>query len=407
MDTLLKAFEMRSVRVWERVAKNCVSLLNRGVDVGRLKKLSSRMFTCLLECEEGAEGAKAMKSLTYLFTTGVRKYSEYVGQAALELLSQVEGDKRRKFIKLLKPFASQETAWRDSVSWSEIAEIAGIVSSRKIRSGGECCASLEDAGELKQGTDPQTLGAWNTNGLRARWQENPTSPRDMDPRRIKKALPFRDVLARAGNPDVFFAIEAKITLASLIKLKGFDEWREQSGYRNVYALWSGKDRKDARSNEGYAGVVMFSKQKPEKVFFGFENNVQNKEGRVITAVFPTMVVIGSYSPCSGWGQDRQQRKRAYEIGMKKHIKRIRAMYPNRGIIEAGDLNVNPRPMDCSEKAKAHWRRHVSSNEKAESTAGHVPGCRSEEVKCYEEWCKRLGSVVPGENPWHAYVVTAV
>jgi hypothetical protein len=266
MDTLLKAFEMRSVRVWERVAKNCVSLLNRGVDVDRLKKLSSRMFTCLLECEESAEGAKAVKSLTYLFTIGVRKYSEQLGQAALELLSQLESDKRRKFIKFLKPFASQEIAWKDSVSWGEIAEAAGIVSLRKIKSRGECCASLEDAEELKPGTDPQTLGAWNTNGLRARWQESPISLRDMDPRRMRKALPFRDVLARVGSPDVFFAIEAKITLTSLIKLKGFDEWREESGYKNVYALWSGKEGKDAKSNEGYAGVVMFSKQKPEKVF---------------------------------------------------------------------------------------------------------------------------------------------
>jgi hypothetical protein len=126
-DALLKAFDVQSKRIWERVSENFVSLLNRFVDEDRMKKLSSRMFTCLLECDESAEGAKAARSLTYLFATGVRKYSEQLGRTALEMLGRLEGDKRKKFIKLLKPFASQETAWKDSVSWNEIAEAAGIV----------------------------------------------------------------------------------------------------------------------------------------------------------------------------------------------------------------------------------------------------------------------------------------
>ena len=59
---------------------------------------------------------------------------------------------------------------------------------------------------------------------------------------MKKALPFRDVLAKVGHPDVFVAIEAKTKLTSLIKLKV-----SMSGEKRVAtetSLWSGRDGED-------------------------------------------------------------------------------------------------------------------------------------------------------------------
>ena len=107
------------------------------------------------------------------------------------------------------------------------------------------------------------------------------------------------------------------TLEKLMKLKGFDKWRKEKGYRHVFAVWSVATKNKA----GYAGVILLSKTRPSKVSFDIEND-KSFDGRVITAQYETTTLVGAYSQCGGYDDEKKALKHRFDKAMTKHCAKI-------------------------------------------------------------------------------------
>ena len=385
-------------KIWERAAKNASLLLGRGLKANHLRSLAQAILSAIARCKNTEH--KCKKSLLYIFRQCNRLSPEGVGDALAEAFKRCnEEDERTRLLEVLRPAVLQEMPKAHAKVWESLAEIAGVTLQHRIVKQGENCASLADESsklEERISKDPTTITCYNVNGLKARWGKGiPTTTPDTSNDKSTRNLPFPDVVKRLNTPDVIFVLESKITLSNLLKLPNFQTWRKDSGYRYLSCTWSGELK--GKKQEGYAGVSMFSKTKPQKVIFGFGNKDLDgeREGRIITAIFPTMVLIGEYSPCSGWAQMKVDKKIDFERKVKLHIQYLKKNFPKKTIIRAGDLNVNPRDCDCSQEAAEHWRKHTRSDERREVKSGPVPGCRPEEVKAYEETCESYGGV----NVW--------
>jgi len=53
---------------------------------------------------------------------------------------------------------------------------------------------------------------------------------------------------------------------------------------------------------GYAGVALYSKEKPLNVKMGIGNKEQDSEGRIITAEYDKFFLVTTYVPNAGWYQ---------------------------------------------------------------------------------------------------------
>ena len=386
-------------KLWERAAKNASLLFSKKLQRQHYRCLATLMLSALSRCE--SEGSKASKSLLYILRQCVKVCSEGVGEAAKESLKICgEQQHRTRLFDVVRPITLQELQFKGCKVWEEIAEMIGISLQHRISKQGENCASLVDEEALQPSArvDPRSFASWNVNGFKARWGKGISAEPLQDVWNNKKKLrelPFPAAVERIGTPEVLFALESKITLSNLLKLPNFQAWRKKCGYTFLGSTWSGEIK--GKSQEGYAGVTMFSKHKPLKVIFGFGGNQLDgeKEGRLITAIFRNIVVIGEYSPCSGWSDFRRDKKLEFETKMVKHLQYLRKQFPNKSVIRAGDLNVNPRDCDCSPQASEQWRRHRRNDEKQASMDGPTPGCRPEEIKAYD----KTNLAFEGVNVW--------
>ena len=199
---------------------------------------------------------------------------------------------------------------------------------------------------------------------------------------------FAEVVEELNNPDVFFVLESKLKMESLFSLKSFEEWRERAGYNYIYATWS----RHTKSGAGYAGVVMFSKGKPEKVDFGIEGGGDAVEGRVITARFKNKIVVGAYSQCSGYTKSKIDLKSNFDNLLEAHLKKVESEKGDKQLILAGDLNVAPRDIDAHKNAFRHMREQKETGETT-----FDPGCSPKEREAYKRFC----GVFEGINAFEA------
>ncbi|PKN05053.1 MAG: exodeoxyribonuclease III [Deltaproteobacteria bacterium HGW-Deltaproteobacteria-9] len=121
-----------------------------------------------------------------------------------------------------------------------------------------------------------------------------------------------------------------------------------------------------RGHKQYSGVAIISRQKPQKVIFGLEDELSDAE-RIIAATFDKLTIINTYVP---QGQDKDSPHYAYKLAwfarlrkyLQKHFK------PQNPLVWCGDLNVAPENIDVHDPKRI---------------LGHV--CFNEEVwKAYED-----------------------
>lgn len=98
-----------------------------------------------------------------------------------------------------------------------------------------------------------------------------------------------------------------------------------------------------RGDKQYKGVAIASKQKPKKVFFGFDREPADAD-RMIIAVFDDLVIINTYVP---QGQKMDSPQFAYKLEWFARFKKFleKKFQPEQNIIWCGDLNVAPEQMD--------------------------------------------------------------
>ena len=104
------------------------------------------------------------------------------------------------------------------------------------------------------------------NGLRARWAN-------------EKGI--REVV-HATDPDLLCFLEAKTDATNLLKLEGFEEWLQKTGFRKLYCYWTQKVDDDKAKAYGNEGIIIFSKSACERVIYGMGDQEFDQQARIVT-----------------------------------------------------------------------------------------------------------------------------
>jgi exodeoxyribonuclease-3 len=125
------------------------------------------------------------------------------------------------------------------------------------------------------------------------------------------------------NPDVVCFQETKAQPGQM-----HEEEFEAAGY-HCYAYSAVK--------KGYSGVAIFSKQKPDRVVYGMQNERYDQEGRVIRADFGDVSIISVYFPSGTTGDVRQAIKMAFLADFHQYLNELRKTRSK--LIISGDYNI--------------------------------------------------------------------
>ncbi len=128
--------------------------------------------------------------------------------------------------------------------------------------------------------------------------------------------------------QIFCMSETKLSCPDLVYKKDLKDLISGFRYR-YYSTCSIK--------KGYSGTAIWSKKKPNDVFYGIESEEHDKEGRVITLKFKEFTLVHVYTPNSG---DILQRLN-YRVTQwdKLFFKYIEKLQKENSVILCGDLNV--------------------------------------------------------------------
>ncbi len=156
--------------------------------------------------------------------------------------------------------------------------------------------------------------SWNINGIRA-WE--------------KKGL-FDAFLEK--SPDILCLQETKAEKEQLSK-----DLQSPPGY---FAFFNSSQVK-----KGYSGVSIYTKLEPKKVIYGLEIPELDQEGRQITLIFDTFILINCYFPNGGGEEHRFEYKLRYFDEFLKFIKKLEST--NKRIIFCGDINIAHTEIDLA------------------------------------------------------------
>jgi exodeoxyribonuclease-3 len=144
----------------------------------------------------------------------------------------------------------------------------------------------------------------------------------------KKGL-FRWLAAQ--KPDVVCLQE---TRAQEHQRAGLDAELVDAGY---HGFFNDAERK------GYAGVALYSREKPDEVLRGFGTPEFDAEGRYIEGRFDGVAVVSLYLPSGSAGPERQASKFRFLEAFLPHLKRLRRR--KQPYVLCGDWNIAHKPID--------------------------------------------------------------
>jgi exodeoxyribonuclease-3 len=156
--------------------------------------------------------------------------------------------------------------------------------------------------------------SWNVNGLRS-----------------IKNKGFLDWL-RKESPDILCLQETKISDPQQLEA----ELREPAGY---HTYWNQPERK------GYAGVALFTKEKPSEVRYDFGKSILDLEGRVIIAEYPGFVLFNVYFPNGKAGLERLKYKMVFYDVFLKYANSLKV--DGKKLVVCGDVNTAHKEIDIA------------------------------------------------------------
>lgn len=158
------------------------------------------------------------------------------------------------------------------------------------------------------------LISWNVNGLRAFYKKGA----------------FNSIFEL--DPDIFCLQETKAHPDQLP-----EEVKNPAGYHAYFD--------HSKMRQGYSGVAIFSKIKPEKVEYSLSNNDLDKEGRMIIAYFKDLVLLNGYFPNGGVDPERLKYKLEFYNQFLVFIEKLRKT--GKKVIFCGDINTAHNEIDLS------------------------------------------------------------
>ncbi|XP_068280631.1 DNA repair nuclease/redox regulator APEX1 [Nyctibius grandis] len=103
---------------------------------------------------------------------------------------------------------------------------------------------------------------------------------------------------------------------------------------------------------GYGGVGLLARHEPLSVTYGIGDEEHDREGRVVTAEFPSLYVVSAYVPNAGRGLVRLEPRLRWDSAFLLYLTRLDARKP---VALCGDLNVAHTALDL-----AHPRANARS-----------------------------------------------
>jgi exodeoxyribonuclease-3 len=122
--------------------------------------------------------------------------------------------------------------------------------------------------------------------------------------------------------------------------------------------------------KGYAGVAVYSKEKPGRVIRGFGVPEFDREGRYLELQFPGLSVVSLYLPSGSAGPERQASKFRFLAAFLPHLRKL--LRRGREYVLCGDFNIAHREIDLR-----NWR----SNQK---NSGFLPEERAWLDRVFDE-----------------------
>lgn len=160
------------------------------------------------------------------------------------------------------------------------------------------------------------LISWNVNGLRA--------------------------CITKGFNDFFKEIDADIFCIQETKMQ--EDQATEINYEGYNRYMNSAVKK------GYAGTMVFAKEKPLSVTYGLGIEEHDQEGRIITLEYPDFYFICCYTPNSKRELERLDYRMIWEDEMRKYMKKLEEKKP---VIYCGDLNVAHEEIDIKNPKTNH------------------------------------------------------
>lgn len=174
------------------------------------------------------------------------------------------------------------------------------------------------------------LISWNVNGLRA--------------------------CVTKGFLDFFHEIDADVFCIQESKLQEGQIELDLPGY---FQYWNYAEKK------GYSGTALFSKEKPLTVSYGIGMEEHDREGRVITAEYPSYYVVTCYTPNAQNELRRLDYRMVWEDDFFAYLKKLEKTKP---VILCGDLNVAHREIDLKNPKTNRKNAGFTDEERGKMTA---------------------------------------
>ncbi|MDE5802621.1 MAG: exodeoxyribonuclease III [Lachnospiraceae bacterium] len=204
------------------------------------------------------------------------------------------------------------------------------------------------------------LISWNVNGLRA----------CVD----KGFLSF----FKEADADIFCIQESKLSEGQIsLDLPGYHQY------------WNYAEKK------GYSGTALFSKEEPLAVTMGIGIEEHDKEGRVITAEYPTFYVVTVYTPNAQRELTRLAYRLTWEEAFLAYLKKLEEKKP---VIFCGDLNVAHKEIDL---------KNPKSNRKNAGFTDEERGCFTRLLESgFTDTFRYFYPELTGAYSWWSYMFKA-
>jgi exodeoxyribonuclease-3 len=95
--------------------------------------------------------------------------------------------------------------------------------------------------------------------------------------------------------------------------------------------------------KGYSGVAIFTKIKPDQVYYGTGHKVSDDEGRVLQMDIGNIRLINAYFPSGTSGDERQTYKYQWLDEFYRYLNDLRKTRPH--LVLCGDYNIAHREID--------------------------------------------------------------
>lgn len=159
-----------------------------------------------------------------------------------------------------------------------------------------------------------------------------------------------------GFNDFFNNVDADVFCIQETKLQ--DDQADSIQFEGYYRYMNSAVKK------GYAGTMVFTKQKPINVTYGLGIEEHDQEGRIITLEYDEFYLVCCYTPNSKRELERLDYRMVWEDEMLKYFKKLEETKP---VVYCGDLNVAHQEIDIKNPKTNHFSAGFTDEEREKMT----------------------------------------